>query len=716
MKKILLSLIVFIAILGFMPELSATSFSYDTTLKSSFGNAKMEDEKVNQNITLPSSFEKMSENSNLELYFSEELANIAVYDKTADYYWFSSPLELQGDNNDLWVSKISSPIEIVYAEENLNQVDSALLQEGNSYTVDKIDNGFVLHTVFQDEIKFDVEFTLTDSKLDVTIPFDKITDGSTISLCSVKIMPYFGAVYQDDIEGYFTISSWVGSIMRFRESNQQVNSPFEGTVYSSDYSYDGSFFTELLLPLFGVTHGNNDQSFASYITSGEYNSNLYVKPAGFINGYNQANWVFNYRKIYFQDLSSERTLRQLGPVAQFDGKITYDFLANEASNYVGIAKSYRSYLLENGYLTKGQEYVYKTRLEYSVSGEAKSLFSTKRVLVSETSDIMQQVTSLLEAGVDTTLSYANYLDVPTSPYYYLNTKGKLIDFDDLSKDEYSEFLASNGITDDYGVVLNYAASDSKGFKASRDGVKTLAGNYSTIDNEYYLLDQSKTAEILRPELIEKTLESNRIAINWAQIGTNSNNPESKDNLYEGVDELLAKLEGYEYGQMLMDPKFVHDAAYLKDTPFYGIGYAAFDETVPLLPLVYSGVVPLYSTDLSYEILNEDLMLRLVEYNIYPSFALIAKDYTTVDVDKNNYKPFATMQDSIIEFNQFATDAFAAIGNAEMTNHEMVDTNIAKVTYSNGTEIVFNYGNAGYSYQGNSVAAKSYTVIKGGQNG
>jgi hypothetical protein len=61
------------------------------------------------------------------------------------------------------------------------------------------------------------------------------------------------------------------------------------------------------------------------------------------------------------------------------------------------------------------------------------------------------------------------------------------------------------------------------------------------------------------------------------------------------------------------------------------------------------------------------------------------------------------------YNFIATGLQETIGQT-MTDHQFISEGITKVTYSNGLEIVINYTNASYIYQGETILPLSYEVF------
>ncbi len=717
MKKLSILLTTCLIFLITIGNFSAEEFSFRTNLESDYSNSELKKQTVNQNITLSKDYQQMATNDYLSLYVDESTARIALYDKNADYYWFSSPENLKGNNNDLWISKISSPVEIVYFDSALNEVESALLQEGNSYKINKSDNGFTISCVFQEEIKFDVIFSIDGTKLNVDIPASSIVNGETIFLSKISIMPYFGSSYYDDISGYFALSSGVGNLYNFKDSSYKQFSSYYENVGTNDPSFDDDLdlLSDLSMPLYGIVHGHLDQGVSSYVTSGNTSAALYFKPAGVINGYNQIGWIFNYSTPYYLNLSGNKTLKQASEFNSYDASITYDFLNGEDASYVGVAKSYRNHL-EDNYNLSESEYEYDTNLVYAMSSMERAFLGVKNVHQTDYSDIKNNLEYLISENVDTSVTLSSYMDGKDNTVYVYNDRDHVEDYDDLEKGEFSEFLESSGIDLSYELDLYAADSSSSKFRASKNASKLLSGDYLVDRNDFYYTNISDLVNNLDIEDIYKTLNSENVTLYLPTYITSLNHIDARNDYIANAIELLSKFSGTTRSYYYNYPEISTSSSELTGIKFYGSSYSLFDETVPMLPLVFSGSMPMYSTDLSYEIINDDLMLKLVEYDIYPTYYLIGKDYSELDVSRSSYKPFDTLKSDIVEFNSFAFEAFDVIKNAQMISHQLYDTNVTKVVYDNGVEIIFNYNNTDYDYNGSTIDAKSYKIIKGGSNG
>lgn len=130
--------------------------------------------------------------------------------------------------------------------------------------------------------------------------------------------------------------------------------------------------------------------------------------------------------------------------------------------------------------------------------------------------------------------------------------------------------------------------------------------------------------------------------------------------------------------------------------FYAKGKkpAAVDGVVPFWEIVYHGII-LYNPDkITQNKLDALNALRLVEFGGRPIFySATLKNIPDLKAAYEAYKPLRHLQ------------------KAFMQSHEFLAKNVARVTYSDGSEIVCNYTDKPFEYGGRNVRPVAYEVFK-----
>ena len=124
-------------------------------------------------------------------------------------------------------------------------------------------------------------------------------------------------------------------------------------------------------------------------------------------------------------------------------------------------------------------------------------------------------------------------------------------------------------------------------------------------------------------------------------------------------------------------------------------------------------MPVYSDYVNFEANKEEFFLKMVETGNYPSFYITKESaaeliYTnSSDIYSSQYNVY---RDDIIQYTKELKAVYEAVAGARITGHEIIDSNVRVVTYSNGVRIYLNYGSAAYTVNGVSIDAMSYKVV------
>jgi hypothetical protein len=142
-----------------------------------------------------------------------------------------------------------------------------------------------------------------------------------------------------------------------------------------------------------------------------------------------------------------------------------------------------------------------------------------------------------------------------------------------------------------------------------------------------------------------------------------------------------------------------------------------DRLVPLWQLVYNGIIlnnP-FTTTVNYTVQDRDAQLKLVEFNGRPIFYFYSKFLSN---GKNwmgdgdlGCATDEELRASVAKIKQ-GQDEFASLSHLQlefMEQHEMLAPDVFRTAFSNGAEIISNYGAAAYSHKGKSVLPMSYLL-------
>ncbi len=189
--------------------------------------------------------------------------------------------------------------------------------------------------------------------------------------------------------------------------------------------------------------------------------------------------------------------------------------------------------------------------------------------------------------------------------------------------------------------------------------------------------------------------------------------ESKDVINEGFGELDQDILVNAHQPNMYIWEYVD--RYL-DIPVYGSQFLIETDTVPFLQIVLSNTMELYAPYSNFSFYTEKDVLRMIDYNIYPSFILteepahLLSDTNSRNFYSTEYDLYVDLIDSIYNT---VDDALGSVIGVNWINRVVLENGVILNEYANGTEIVINYTEDVIIYNGVNVEPLSYEVIGGG---
>lgn len=148
-------------------------------------------------------------------------------------------------------------------------------------------------------------------------------------------------------------------------------------------------------------------------------------------------------------------------------------------------------------------------------------------------------------------------------------------------------------------------------------------------------------------------------------------------------------------------------------PMFTSQYLIETDTIPFLQMVLQGTMEVYATYANFSFYTDADVLRMIDYNVYPSFMLTHDPaYELISTNSSNFysTEFSLYQDRIVSIYDEMNRAYINVLNATWIDRQVYLPGVIVNTYSNGVKIVINYTDSLISYQGNSVTAQSFRVL------
>jgi len=649
------------------------------------------------------------------------------------------------------------------------------LQTGTTSTLYQNDNDpshFQLVVNFRITGNFPLQFNvtaniyLTEDGMRVVVKHEDITGPNADRIAAIVIAPYLGATggrtisfnleendYPRIIEavdnpllpGYIVIPDGSGALMRF-EDYPTTLSPYRGQVFGSDvnqqqfYENGETLFVPLkqpVMPIYGISHGHHQAAFIAYATEGAPFMEIVATPKSTGTGvkYYNAHARFIKTSVFWQVYNRSGSGYFTLPEQSYDYDIemNFSFLSgdgstdNYAADYVGMAKKYRDILLEQGVLTLQTETLshMPIRLDFIMSDAMNSLVGNQTVVVTKIREVETILKELQQEGVDGINSglYGYQtggitLGDKDSPNWSRSI-GSARAFEDTFKE-----LKDLGI--DVSLALDYARINDVQMTLTTRASKHLNGWYSRL----LLMNNSGPVDVIfyaRPSKVMEWMVKNYFS---------TRHLEALSYTYEGVTELLYS----DYTKGEVDKNQVIDM-YLSalsqigqftkinalspnqylwsivdrflQAPMYNSQFLVQTDTIPFLQLIINQTMEVYATYANFSFYTRSDMLRMIDYNTYPSFVLTNDpSFNLISTNSSNYysTEYSLYKDLIIQMYNYMNDAFTPIMGSEWINRSVLAPGIILNTYDNGTSIIINYTEQLYTYLGQTVDPLDYLVL------
>lgn len=685
------------------------------------------------------------EDEALRLYVNPATTSFYVENWEDGSIWHSSPEGAEEDEyaDGTYRMEMLSNL-IVFYENSETQASSRF----NSYTgsvldgdykIAKIENGFRVDYHFKEsDTLIPMCVYLEDGALVTEVIAEEITtQKEEIHLQDIAVCPFFGAGAKED-EGYLFVADASGGLIHFNNGKTSAAS-YERPVYGEDKTkayerYDLNLDEQkVAMPVFGIQ--KNGSAFVSVIEGGAADSylcaNVNMQQTSYANVYAKFRL---YGVLDYEIGSVKAPVYEYGDVEIPVFSNRYYFLTGEDADYNGMARKYRSYLMEKYALTEQEKL--EAALYIELYGGVKKTVSNfgiqsqETVALTTTSEVAELADMLKAQGISNlVIQYQNWnVDAMKNKSVHKGkAEGKVnqgdTKFQDLLSSEDFTFYPAlpRLLTFEKGSIFQKlfgTATDISGVSVENH---TYAPGIGTAkDDDYYFL----TASDLLEEL-QKTSDAmgkyqvNRLA--FSDIGNLLYNDYRdgnfrRSNMQVLMEEGLSKYREV-YGMMLTNPN-VYAIPYA--TEIFGVPTTSsvqdlLDEEVPFYNMVISGLVRAAATPFNNTAVGEDSFLKALETGSMVAYTWIYEDAVLVKntdlsfLSESNYRSY--MEEAVKQY-QVTEEIAKEAGNGTIRSHEKVAEGVYCLTYETGLKVYVNYNETEYETEDGSIAPKSWLIQKG----
>ena len=675
------------------------------------------------------------ENEKLSLSIDMSTLDMTLTDKSTGRT-LSSGVDATGSGaNKSWTGFLASTLVIDVADGTaVTTKNYDIHSSGASIAFTPLENGADAVVDFQDVCqKVKVQIRLEEDSVTVSVPKDGIEEYGETAICGLYLAPAMGATYLDETEGYLFVPEAAGAIINFSDGNGIGTTPFSKRVYGTNIGVDKEVLTELnrpaeevTLPVYGLARTQEGIGYLAVIEDGEEASEVMAYPGGVITKYNWAAAHFTLREKYIAQTT--RTLglprREANPALR-DMTIRFFVLKDNEASYSGMARRYRAYLEENEAIAQADT-AYRPRIDILAAESAQMLIWNSVEVMTTMRQAQEILTEYMDDGLTPPvvlyrgwqpggLSYAlGSGDV--SVERALGGEDDLISLSESIRERGGRFFME---------IDPVKANTDRMYNMRVDIVRTIGqtiAEYQTGKDLYrtlYYLTPNRSGEILYAAEEKWAEHVDGLALTTMPNTLFSYYSNGKNHMRKDThDAYLSTMEKLSLPLALENPLagyFSRSDLYL-DMPLGTTSYSFLSAEVPFLPMVLSGHLPYYSTWLNFESNQQKALLKMVEYGAYPSHIVTGEDVQALihtnssDIFTGKY---SVMKESILRIDETLRSLHEEIGSSFISNHEILDDDVVLVTYGNGAKVIVNYRRQAYEYEGNTIGAQSWLVMKGG---
>lgn len=672
-------------------------------------------------------------NLDYEKYVSSNAGSLFVNSKSGRFYfedrtgtrWYSNPDMADKDEgtSGIYKMELQSLLLIGYQDITKKQYSKANSETGSvragSAKVNKTENGFeAVYTFEQFGFTVPVEISLDNSGLKAFIDVKKIkeTKPDKYLLCSVSLLPYFGAGGPDE-QGSIIVADGSGCEMDFnngRYSKLGYSSHIYGSNLSKYVLAKEMSSYPIMLPVYGIKRQGS--AVTAIVTDGAAIGTVWCYPNGSISSYANVYTTFALREtdsIVLNEYSSSATSAQLyqkSAIKCNKVSVSYVFLSGEDADYGGMARAYKKYLCDKEGLSLKSQSIAETSLDFYGAVKKKRVVLGFPVMANTALSKIDDIEAFINrlgndkiTDVSVTLrdwsneQLAGKLDYSLKPTKTVGTRKELINL--------SESLKKNGGELYLGASVLKFKKSGKGYNAWFDSAKALNNApiycYSFYNSNYQKNTSVSRYALIVPSKIEKITKSifknnnyGEVGISLGETSVNLYSDFNKKSEYSTEDTMNAIKEcvnGLKNAKLSFDSPAdyaLKAASLAQRIPETSSQNDIFDRDIPFTQLVLSGIVPYTCEPINLSTNERTAVLNAAAYGGRLQFDLITEDSYTVtgtELDRLYCSNSAELYDAVKKYSEYFKELGKLLGEGYMTNYFIAD-NVSISTYSNGAKV------------------------------
>lgn len=706
-----------------------------------------------ENVNL-AGFEKVTGNSNFDMYAEMSSGRFAVINKSSGFIWWSNPPKVDEDKLAKGIKKMRmlSQLLVSYVDDaskftSINSNVASLGEKG--LKVEKVKNGIKAYYTFpREKLTIPVVVTLQEDYFKVEVVTAEIKEEDINKIVTFELYPYLGAGGKDDA-GYIVVPDGSGALINFNNGKTQAD-PYIQDVYGKNEAltkdFDYMVDQAVKLPVFGIKNGDN--ALLGIVTKGAAAGYINAGVGGRDTSYNNAYCGFRYREVDNVILNSGKWQAKNVKIVEDNPKhndsfeIRYYMLDGKDCDYTKIALRYQKYLIDEQGMKKNvnDEGIPFYMDIYGGVKKQKSIFGIPFNMLTPLTtykECEEMVSELKKNNIDNiVLRYQGWTQggifskLPSE----IKPERKLGGNSGFKK--LVTFLNNNNVEFYPNVDLINFYKSGNGYFTIFDSAKSISGSpakqyFYRIDtlskemdkNSWYLLSPKKVFDAAVKSF--KSLAAYKVGgVSLQTMGDVVYSDFGKKNITQTQTESIwkdvMKSGNDKLNNVMVDGGNAYTLPYTRhvlNAPLYSSKFDIEDEDIPFYQIVLHGYVSYAAPPLNLSSVPSKQMLKCIETGSNIQFSWIYRDSSLVKDTWFDYIYGADYKrwkdDAVVRYKELS-GILSEVASQRIVEHKKLMNGVYETAYENGIRIIVNYTDEAASYDGISVKAEGYEVINGGE--
>lgn len=683
---------------------------------------------------------------------------------TGRQYLYLDKDELKGDRLKEYLERYpilaEHPIYILkeevkdYKKEEITEYFLAVGYTAEDMEQDNLENGFEAVNE-KPWFKVTVSYYLENGSLVAELdPGTVEYDTENYYLVDIDLLEYFGAAGPED-EGYLFVPDGSGALIRFNNGKTGVPA-YIGYVYGEDKTnlvnqvkksgIDQS--VTVRMPVFGEKNG--EAAFLAIVEGGSAGADINAAVNGRTDSYNHVYAGFGYLSygaISMGDMVGNNSFQMYSrPEFSETFKVRYYFLHGDQADYAGMASRYQEYLLEKGIFSQRVESD-TTPLYLNFIGAIEKYDSILGIKCKVTQELTtyeqaaEAVRELQDDGVSgIKVEYSGW----SSGGLHGGAPGgvkalKCLKTSKFGQKDFQQEMAEAGVPVFYTAQLQYVYQDEffDGYRPESNGPRyydnTVAKSSSYLIPNGMKDKRVDAVNMISPHYVEgmaDTFLKKAGSYGFTGISVenlacdlfsdfNSRHYVNRQMAAEKNGGAMEKLAESCGGMLLGSNANTYAWQYLSDVknvPLDSNRAQLIDEVVPFYAMVLHGYRSYTGGPMNLSGDVNTMLLKSVEAGAGLSFQWICGDNSLLkntEFDGLYSVNFEAWRETAIEAWKRVNEATGELQGLLITGHEKLAEDVYCTTYEDGTRVIVNYGRQEVLFEGNTVGAQDFLVVKEG---